>query len=737
MERPALSPDAASPRPVHRLARVPTAYWVAAAVVGYAVVSFTFAWLRVLNFGLDTWDAGIYMQALWSTGHGHPFWEAADYETGGFSSLLQVHSVFLFYLLVPLYSEFPSPLTLLAVQSIVVAIAAVPLYLLARDLTGSDRWGLFAAIAYLAWMPTLASNLYDFHSEAFLPVEVFTVVLLWHRGRYGVGFLVAVLAFLTFELAPILLVFVGVMFLIPGLPSLRRWGSALRASLPLRSRLGTLVRDVRRGLATRRALASIALILASAAAYGLLLVVREQYLSGWLGIGPFPSNPVGYVVGANPAGLQLSWTYLEFSFGAKVEAWLVFLALLGFVPLLAPRALVISIPWLVFSFFSGNANYVDFGFQYGFIVACGLLPAFVFGLVPLARWVDGRTAAERARIRGSEIAAWSSAVEMSSGRRRRRTFALAAGCGVLLAINVALSPVDPLLYGAPYGSAYSFSYTPAPGYQAVEKLAALVPAGAYVLATDDLFPFVANDVNAYSFLYAPNQHPLLPFNATNEPTYVLISWSRTYLLPTWIETALYDPAVYGLRGIVWSTPEGAVVLFELRYTGPAAAFDSAPEILGTYFGGSAPLSGIFSGAIYPGGAGYLAALPSDPGGEAVVSTPGEEGLVWSGPGVNLPPGNYSIRLAVSVWAWNAAAPPTTGTEILTVDSNVWPLADWYDQSFTYGELRDGSSLVGSGPWTTIEFNVTVPTPSLGFEVRGYSLGLAAVVAIGSLTIAPA
>lgn len=736
MDRPAPSPDADPPRVAARLARVPIAYWVVAAVVGYAALAFTFSWLRALNFGLDTWDQGIYMQALWSTAHGRPFWEAADHETGGFSSLLQVHSVFLLYLLVPLYAALPSPFTLLAVQSAVVALAAVPLFLLARDLTGSDRWGLLAAVAYLAWTPTLASNLYDFHAEAFLPVEIFTVVLLWHRGRYALGFVAALLAFLTFELAPVLLVFVGVMFLLPEAGTLRRWVSELRERRPWGSTVRALARQMGQRLATRRGVASLVLVLASAAAYAALLVVREQYLSAWLGIAPFPVNPLGYVVGTTPAGLELSLSYLTFSFGTKVEAWLVFLALLGFVPLLAPRALVLSIPWLVFTFFSGNANYVALGYQYGFILGSGLLVAFAFGLVPLARWIDGRTPAARARAPGREIEAWARSVEARSPRRRQRVALFAVGLAIVLAVNIALSPVDPLLANAPYGSAYSFSFTPGPGYHAVEQLAALVPSGAYVLATDDLFPFVANDVNAYSFLYVPNQHPLLPFNATNEPSYVLISWARTYLLPTWIESALYDPAIYGVRGIVWSTPEGAVVLFEIRYVGAATAFDSPPTVVGDYYGGSVPASGLYWGAIYPGGAGYVASLPSNPGGSAVVSTPGEEGLVWSGPGVDLPPGNYSIRLRVSAWAWNASAPPGPGTEVLTVDSNVWPLPDWYDQSFTYGELRAGSSLVGSGPWTTLEFNVTVTTPSLGFEVRGYSLVLPAVVAIGSLTIAP-
>ena len=717
-----------------RLGRVPPIYWVVLALVAYAAIAFTFSWLRALNFGLTTWDDGIYQQALWSTAHGRPFWETPDYETGGFSSLLQVHSVFLLYLVVPLYAAFPSPWTLLALQAAVVAIAAVPLYLLARDLTGSGHWGMLAALAYLVWTPTLGANLYDFHAEAFLPLEVFTVVLLWNRGRYAWGFVATAIACLTFELAPILLFFVGVLFLLPSSATWAHWWALLRAGRPRARAFRQVLSEAVQKLASRRGMCCLGLLLATAAAYELLVLVRQDYLSAWLGIGAYPAHAFGYVAGTTPAGLQLSASYLAYSFGTKIESWLVFLALLGFVPLFAPRTLVLSIPWLVFSFFIGDANYVAFGYQYGFIVGSGLLVGFAFGLVPIAHWVDGRRPADRRPAPRAEIEAWVASVDARSSRRVRRRAIVLCGIAVVVALNLALSPTDPLLENAPYGAAYSFSFTPAPGFGAVERLVTLLPANAEVLATTDLFPFVANDVNAYSFIYATNQNPLLPFNVTSEPPYVLISWSQSYLLPTWIESTVYNPGVYGVLGIVWSTPDGAVVLFELHYHGPATSFDLPPSVVGTYYGGSPPASGPYSGAIYPGGSGSLETLPSSPGGAAVVATPGEEGLVGSGPGVDLPVGNYSIRVLVSAWAWDPATPPPGAEPVLTVDSNVWPQPDWFDRTYTYGELENGTSEGGPGPWTTIEFNVTVVEPSLGFEVRGWSTSLGAIVAIGSVTI---
>src|SRR5580698_7690161 len=97
----------------HRFVRSPRA-WLAVAVVASAVLTFVLANVRLLEFDTTTWDFGIYQQSLWSASHGGPFYEAADWETGGFGSFLQVHSAFVLYLLAPVYGAFPSPELLFA-----------------------------------------------------------------------------------------------------------------------------------------------------------------------------------------------------------------------------------------------------------------------------------------------------------------------------------------------------------------------------------------------------------------------------------------------------------------------------------------------------------------------------------------------------------------------------------------------------------------------------------------------
>ncbi|MGI0053633.1 MAG: DUF2079 domain-containing protein, partial [Thermoplasmata archaeon] len=353
-------------------------------VLLFAVATIVLSWVRALELETTTWDMGIYQQALWSTAHGRSFFETADLETGGFGSFLEVHSAFVLFLLVPLYREFPGPLALFVVQSSAVGLAAIPLALFAGDRTGSARWGAISGVVYLAYAPLVAASLYDFHAESFLPLELFAFLFLWNRGRYGLGFVAATAAFLTFEIAPLLLFAAGLFFLWPD-------GGALRPGEGSGVGVGGWLRRATARAATSpgrvRTRATALLLAASVAAYALLLEAREHWIAPLLGVGTFPVNPsgVGYVIGATPGELGLAVGNLSVGLSTKLLAWAVAIALLGFVPLFAPRAWLLAVPWLGFSLFSQNLNYVIPGFPNGFIHAAGLLPALALGLPRIAR----------------------------------------------------------------------------------------------------------------------------------------------------------------------------------------------------------------------------------------------------------------------------------------------------------------------------------------------------------------
>lgn len=680
-------------------------------VIGMAlffVVSFAFSWLRAIEFQTTTWDQGLYQQALWSTMHGRPFYEAADVETGGYGSLLQVHTVFLFYVLAPLYGLLPSQVTLFAVQSAVVAVAAVPLYLLARDLTSSSRLGLVAAAFYLAGTPTLSSVLYDFHPEAFLPVELFTLALLWERERYSWGLLAAGVAFTTIELAPVLTFFFAIFGLMTA-------AAGAAVSLP---RVGTESRwDRRRAylrnwLRTPRVRASIALLVASAVAYELLVYLRVDYLIATLGTYPVPVPPSGYVIGSTPAALGLRLSNLSVGLSEKLTYWLVLLALLGFVPLLAPRALVLAVPWFGFTVFSANLAYVTLGFQYGFIAESALLVGLAYGLRAARRllepWFGIGASAPLHRPTGPTL-----------GRvARRGRAALVVGLVAVLAVNLALTPLDPVMQ-ATDGSAYRVWYPPAPGYSGVRQLAGLVPPSATVVASNNLFPLVANDVNAYSFFWTDNPNLWLPFSPSHLPKYVLTSQDRAGEVTLWLQPLLYQPSLYGVRGVVWSSGVGTVLLFENGYTGPAATFGSAPSGGGSYFGaelarGPNGLVTTATGSSYP---------------SVVQSAPGAEGMIWTGPDGTLAPGNYSVEVSLRAAPFLDAPAPNASEPTVWIGASGFGTPPFYGGSWSWGALNTTS-------WASVQFNISVREPTMEFLVAGVLLDGSVRTTLNYLRIVP-
>ncbi len=674
----------------------------------YAGAAITLSWLRALNFGTDAWDLGIYQQALWSTAHGRPFWETLDAETGGFGSLLQVHTVFVLYLLVPLYAAAPGELTLFVVQSLVVAVAAFPLYLLARDLTASPRWALVAGVVYLAWTPTLAANLYDFHAEAFLPLEVFAVVLLFERQRFGWGLLAATVAFLTFEFAAVLLFFVGAFFALPDPGFVTRCVDRLRHRSGGSGAGSDWAGALRRYLADRRVWAASALMLLSVLAYGILLLVRHDLLSPLLGISPYPSTTAPYLIGATPTELQLSLANLGVNFATKLSYWLLVLALLGLIPLLAPRALLISLPWFVFTMLSAGTGYVTLGFQYGFIAGSSLLVAFAFGLARLSRWYAAHE---------SSAASHPGAPEGAGSRSAVRRAGLVAGIAVLVAVNVALGPANPALDGQPLGSAYLVSYDPPGGYHQVQQLVGLIPAGAPVLASDDVFPFVANNVNAYALAWVEDNFLRLPFNASHLPEYVLLSADRTTSVPGWLADALYQPSEFGARGAVWSTPVGPVLLFEAGYSGSSETFGASISPDGSYAGS----------ALSPAAAGYATTETVAPYAPIVESDPGATGPLFGPITFSLPPGQYTFTFSVRSYAQYSDDPPPSNVTAFFVGATSWASGLGFSGSYTFAQLQ------GDG-WTTLAFTVTASAPVLDFTITGFTDTPSAVVEVAGLGV---
>src|SRR5256714_1404545 len=158
--------------PFQPSARALLAAGVAASAAGFAALSA----LRHDAFATGRFDLGNMVQAVWSTAHGHPL-QMTDLH-GHQISRLAAHVDPILVLYAPLWWLWPNPELLLVTQALVVALGAVPVFLLARKHLRSGRAGLGFALAYLLYPATGWLTLNEFHPVAL--ATTFLLVAFWY-----------------------------------------------------------------------------------------------------------------------------------------------------------------------------------------------------------------------------------------------------------------------------------------------------------------------------------------------------------------------------------------------------------------------------------------------------------------------------------------------------------------------------------------------------------------------------
>jgi uncharacterized membrane protein len=143
-----------------------------------------------------SWDLGLEDNIVWNVLHGGPFMKSSPLAGPVDSSHFGYHAALFAYVIAPFYALWPRAEALLVLQAVLIAAAAIPLFLFAERRLGSVS-ACVIALAYLLYPGVHGANLYDFH---YLPIGI---VFLWSTlyfidsGRYRVA---AVCALLTLSI---------------------------------------------------------------------------------------------------------------------------------------------------------------------------------------------------------------------------------------------------------------------------------------------------------------------------------------------------------------------------------------------------------------------------------------------------------------------------------------------------------------------------------------------------------
>jgi uncharacterized membrane protein len=461
------------------------------------------ALLRYYTFRTNAFDLGIFNQAFATTLGGKLFFETPDMSVIPSGSFLGVHFNLLMFLILPVYALVPRPETLLVLQTIFMGLGAVPVWLISDRLLGNRSLSLGLSGAYLVNPAILSLSLYDFHLEAFLP---FLLGMLFHsflEKRWRRYFLFLGLALVTIEFAAVL---VGAM----SLSHLIR-----RMELKPRSQRPTWF-PLSFGLErTELVVVLLTMLLAPLALFATL-------------------QASAYFSGTSASAVSITAGFLKLSGEAnphielRVEFWLILVGVLLFLPVLAPRNLVMVLPWFGLTLLPGRLAWFLIGYQSG---GAFVAPFLIWGTVFSLRGISPTVAVKRV-------------------------------LPLILVLSVFLSPINPLMQGVLGGIGYEDGLPiPTAHDQILHQAVQLIPSGASVLTQNNLFSQVSDRPNAYVYLVSNQTRVEYVFADTSSRWYPVKIWSNQSMsmwLPFFWATGRYGVLV---------NADGVVLLRE-GYTGP-------------------------------------------------------------------------------------------------------------------------------------------------------------------------
>ncbi len=154
--------------------------WLLALLMVLYAVVFTAAAIRKLDLFRMGFDTALIEQGIWNTIHGR-FLETHAFDFS--NNLLGLDCFFMAAWLAPFYALYPSVHTLFAAQMSIVALGALPLYLLARDRLGRAS-GFLVAVLYLAYTAVEFGSLYEIRFRIIAMAWLAFLFLFVERQRY-------------------------------------------------------------------------------------------------------------------------------------------------------------------------------------------------------------------------------------------------------------------------------------------------------------------------------------------------------------------------------------------------------------------------------------------------------------------------------------------------------------------------------------------------------------------------
>jgi uncharacterized membrane protein len=377
--------------------------------------------------GTSAYDLGIMENVFWNSVNGNFF--GSSIEAAG--NHLGVHTSFIYLLFFPLYALIPRPETLLVLQTVVLALAAWPLFKLAESVLADSRMAVAVSAIYLVHPAVAGANFYDFHELAFTPLLLFSALYFLDQKRLPLYWIFVVLLLSVKEDMALVVVCIGIVLL----------GSK-------RYRLG------------------FATVVMGAAAFAVLqFMVIPHFAGGHHDYGWYYEDlggERGGIGGIVKTVLRHPIYTIRFALAPpKLLYMFQLFAPLAFLTFTSWRGIVMVSYGLMASLLASREALFQLGFQYSLTtVACALI-GMLFALAPRSK--------------------------------RTQTWSLAAAALLAVVVAIQWGMISPRqnFRGGFRIIDFEFSQEDRRRYRDVVELAAMIPDGASVTASETLVPHVA------------------------------------------------------------------------------------------------------------------------------------------------------------------------------------------------------------------------------------------------------
>lgn len=462
-----------------------------------AIYTLVFSYFTISkHFAFETYagDLGIFEQSLWSTLKYGLFF----YNTPELGVHFRIHFDPILYLILPVYSAYPSPLTLLVLQSFFLSLGAIPIFWLARDELASKKAGLVFAILYLLYPPLQGVNWYDFHPESLVPLFLIAAFYYLKREKITIYFILIILAMMCKEIVALIIVFIGI------------YGIWINRNKILQISVLSL-----KGLLTDKSIVASLLTIAAGTVWYIqagriissLSASSYNPFKTWFYLGGSITDILISVLTRPLYILQLAFT----PFYSKVFYLVVLLGPLAFLSLLNPPSLLISLPWLAPSLLSLNPNhYLPVGTQYPALLIPFIFVSAVYGAKTLTQWLG--------KLATNMLSKNSKAAKIVKKKYVRNKLLYIANRPLAATITLLLiCSITFFLSCSPLGGPPQVTFHD----QVLEMVIYTIPLYSTVATQNEIFPHMSHNLNAY-----PVYHPIFEYD------YILVDkTSITYYLP--------------------------------------------------------------------------------------------------------------------------------------------------------------------------------------------------------------